>query len=251
MINKIHVKMKANNSMIKNKVFDCLRNKYLSCIAEKPKVCYTISGLQVFHPNTRKELIFDIISANTWRGFHRINSANIGAKQIVSDFFLSAQSLIVKDLYKVKDRATLDCLSDKIADELFKLLSKNIKGEQLKKYNKIRKCVDIYFEHWVLLSCDIPADVRQRLLPLLFVPLDSYKLKFLKSLDPSINLPSNPSMFSINNKSTYSIIQFALQNICSKNNLIAPVALDLIWRERYSMAGEDFFEITINAIKNK
>ena len=50
-------------------------------------------------------------------------------------------------------------------------------------------------------------------------------------------------------KETYDKIQSKLFCFCNSNKISAPIALDLLWRDRYKQKGNDFFELTLAAIK--
>jgi hypothetical protein len=56
-------------------------------------------------------------------------------------------------------------------------------------------------------------------------------------------------MSSVIDKGMYDRIQKKLSDFCKQHKIPAPIALDLLWRDRYEKNGNDFMELTKAAIK--
>ena len=229
------------------KAINSINEKYKKYLLKRPQKKYTIEGISIKCKNSHS-ILLSIVSANTFRGFHKIDKKRKGAKDVVSDYFLKNQVNIKSELVKVNNRDALDKLSHKIALDIRGKLT-NIKPCCLIAYNKTRKLIDLYFEHIVLLSEELTNAQRKRLLPLLFVPLDEQILVKMKPHLSSVVLPSKPTMSSVVCKEAYDKIQCDISSFCKSNKISAPIALDLLWRNRYKKNGSDFLELTLAATK--
>lgn len=217
--------------------------KYNSSLVNNPRKQYVIKGLII-----NNDPLTVIISSNTFRGFHKINKNGKGCKCIAHEYFESNQKRIIKKLGQITNRYELDKFSDKLTNELKQKLT-NIKKEKLKSYNKVRKLIDLYLEHLVLLSSNTFITNRNKLLLILFIPLDQHILTNMRDYLKPEKIPSKPTMSSVIDKAMYDRIQKKLSVFCKQHKIPAPIALDLLWRDRYKKNGNDFMELTKAAIK--
>ncbi len=120
------------------------------------------------------------VAQNTFRGFHRIDKSCSGAKEEFLAYFTSKEYSLINKLLKIDSREDLNDLENMICVEIHDLLS-NCNPNQLSSYNKIRKPVDLYIEHLVAMSKELDG-ARDKLIPFLFLPLDSQILRSLNCL---------------------------------------------------------------------
>jgi hypothetical protein len=216
---------------------------YNRSLVNNPSNLYKIKGLII-----NNDPLTVIISSNTYRGFHKINKNGKGCKCIAHEYFESNQKRIIKKLGQITNRYELDKFSEKLTTELKQKLT-NIKKEKLKSYNKVRKLIDLYLEHLVLLSPNTCISNRNKLLLILFIPLDQHILTNMRDYLKPEKIPLRPTMSSVIDKGMYDRIQKKLSDFCKQHKIPAPIALDLLWRDRYEKNGNDFMELTKAAIK--
>ncbi len=189
------------------------------------------------------------VGPNTFRGFHRINKACPGAKSEFVNYFLEQRAALVHALSAVRTRDDLDRLSNQICKEILNKLS-NCLPAQLNAYNKVRKPVDLYIEHLVAMATELDA-VRARLVPLLFLPLDSQILAhpclFTEAELAANKLSRRASYKDVRTVCMYSALQFLL---AQKAAVIAEamrrpfpvIYFDLIWGNRSHRPGGNLLE---------
>lgn len=189
------------------------------------------------------------VAQNTFRGFHRINKNCTGAKEGFTTYFLSNKKSLVSDLEKVKTRKDLNDLSNRICSEVRIYLS-NCNQTQLKSYNKVRKPVDLYIEHLVAMANELNIH-RERLIPLLFLPIDSQIIAH-----DGLFTSSELTKSGLNRRSTYQEVikedrYDALQELLhQKASVVAQkrerpfyvIYFDLIWNNRHKNWGRNLFE---------
>jgi len=189
------------------------------------------------------------VAQNTFRGFHRVNKLRPGAKEGFINYFLSQRAVLLGALSAVKNRDDLKKLSNHVCESVRTILS-NCSPTQLQAYNKVRKPVDLYIEHLVSMAVELD-EARERLMPLLFLPIDSQILAH-QGLFTDKELKNN----NLSRRSTYKDVTreqvyLALQEILSqKATAIAEarqrpfyvIYFDLIWNGRYKNWGGDLFE---------
>jgi hypothetical protein len=192
------------------------------------------------------------VAQNTFRGFHRIDKSCAGAKEEFLAYFTTQKNRLVDSLSKIENRDDLNELEDSICEEVCRMLS-NCKPNQLDSYNKIRKPVDLYIEHLVSMSNELDH-VRKKLVPLLFLPLDSQVF-----MHPDLFDINDLKNFSLKRKSTYQGVQtketyIALQQLLLtkvvkiSNQIKKPfyvIYFDLIWNDRYKKWGNNLFQTNI------
>lgn len=132
-----------------------------------------VRGTTVVHPDGRIEKII-AVGANTFRGFHRLDKSDTGPQEAFMDFFVAGKRRISIQLDKVRTATDLHELSNRLCAELISELY-NVRPDQLRSYNKVRKPVDLYLEHLVRMARELKP-LRPVLVPLLFLPLDSWIL---------------------------------------------------------------------------
>ena len=111
------------------------------------------------------------VAQNTFRGFHRIETTRSGAKEAFIGYFRERGTSLIASLLKTRTRDQMHDLGNRVCDDVRARLT-NCKQFQLRPYNKIRKPVDLYFEHLVAMAFEL-EHVRAQLVPLLSLPLDS------------------------------------------------------------------------------
>lgn len=207
-----------------------------------------INGSVVSRGNKRKK--FYAVGPNTFRGYHRVDKSQPGASIVFRSFFTTNKRLIIDKLRNVQRREQLHDLEKELAFRIKKQLS-NIKPEVLKSFNKIRKPIDLYLDHLIAMANEC-ADFRERLVPLLFLPLDSEMIA-----SPSIFCESDLRKYGLTTRSTYASITkepiyLDLQetvlarsrSISSQiNQPFHPVYFELIWGDRYQKTGSNLFEL--------
>ncbi|HOA56111.1 MAG TPA: hypothetical protein PK767_06645 [Clostridiales bacterium] len=135
-----------------------------------------IRGVQV--NGTRKKAV-DI---NTTQAFgKKLNYGNfrenkIKAMDVCDTFFLEQKEQIIKVLCTaVKSRNELDEYEHELFKELRDaLLLYSTSSLINESYNRIRKVVELYLEHIVSMAAEIDDDRRKELVPMLFLPIDSW-----------------------------------------------------------------------------
>jgi hypothetical protein len=134
-----------------------------------------VSGTLVGSQAGGTRLMF-AVGQNTFRGFHRINKACAGAKEGFINYFLEQRSALVEALSSVRTHDDLNRISNRICEDVRVRLN-NCSPAQLRAYNKVRKPVDLYIEHLAAMAVELD-EIRLRLVPLLFLPLDSQILAY-------------------------------------------------------------------------
>lgn len=210
-----------------------------------------VNGCKVKDPSSGTTETMYAVSKNTWRGFHRTADSIYGSKEIFTGYFTKNKKTILSALKSVKSMEELDSLEDEICNDIRNNLFGNIKAEQLKSYNKIRKPVDLYIEHIVSMCSEISSEDRIKLSKLMFLPLDS---RIFSS--PYIFDPSELRYYGINNNATFKDVQNSqtyakLQDILFKratdiSKVIGEefhrIYFDLLWNDRYKKRGKNLFE---------
>lgn len=207
-----------------------------------------ITGVLVQAPNGQSRKMA-AVDKNTFRGFHKIDKNSIGAGDVFKHYFTSNKKEILNELKSITSREELHELENEIGGKVKSLLS-NIKPTMLMSYNKIRKPIDLYFEHLITMASEI-SPIRKQLVHFLFLPLDSQMFQ-------------HPELFSINElnkmglsrKSTYTHVASEnmyknLQNIITQKaksltqltgKQFFPIYFDLLWNERFKRRGNNLFE---------
>jgi hypothetical protein len=113
---------------------------------------------------------------DTYRGFHRTDKKTDGAKVAFTSVLRSKKDDIIRSLSKIRNEDELTELENEMGESVRMVLHKTIRKDQLDSYNKIRKPLDIFFEHLVSMEEDF-GSIRRKITPFLFLPLDSWMFK--------------------------------------------------------------------------
>jgi hypothetical protein len=195
-----------------------------------------------------REIVPRAVAQNTFRGFHKLSKERPGAKAAFVGYFEEQASALQDSLAEVHTREQLHALYNQIDKEIRERLS-NCKATQLAPYNKVRKLIDLYVEHLVAMALEL-NEIRPRLVPFLFLPLDSWIIE-----NPGLFSDSELSSHGLSRTSTYSAITseqsyLALQELVrQKANKVAsehgrpfhPIYFDLLWQNRYQRGGDNLF----------
>ena len=98
---------------------------------------------------TYDKLVKKALNHNTYRGFHKIDKTKSGAKVAFEKVLTENSKLVINSLLAAKNESDIDKLENEICKMLKDELKENIKNDQLKSFNKLRKPVDIFIEHVV------------------------------------------------------------------------------------------------------
>src|SRR6266545_2934967 len=207
-----------------------------------------IRGAKVLncHGETR---VIPAVGTNTFRGFHRLDKSAEGPQETFVSFFMSEKRNLITALDKVKTSDSLHELACRIQKKLIQRLG-NIRPEQLRSFNKVRKPVDLYLEHLVSMAEEL-AHLRSILIPLIFLPLDSWILDhqgiFSESELLGLGLSRGLSFGDVTAESTYLALQRLAQSkacaITAKlNTRFHPIYYDLFWNNRFKNWGSNLFE---------
>jgi hypothetical protein len=138
--------------------------------------CGIISGVTV-KGNYSNNKVYKAVSKNTWRAFHRVCKTKPGASVGFQQVLIKCKSKVINDLKKSCCVADVDTLSDFLCDEIRSALKDNFSVQKIQCYNKIRKPIDLYLSHIVAMANDFKKDERQKLVPFLRLPIDSWIAK--------------------------------------------------------------------------
>jgi hypothetical protein len=193
----------------------------------------------VIRRNDGTEAQIIAVGSNTFRGFHRLDKDAEGPQETFVNYFVAQKQSLLDALAKVKTVEQMHTLSNKVREALIRRLS-NISPAQLKPYNKVRKPIDLYFEHLVSLARELES-LRKTLVPLLSLPLDSWILNhsavFSEAEMKGLGLSRGLTYGDIATEDLYLALQRLAQNnasIISKHlgNPFHPIYYDLFWRDR-------------------
>lgn len=201
-----------------------------------PKYAYTdiIRGVRV----CGKTSLQKAVGRNTFRGFYRKSGCDRGASSIFDPYFEEKKAEILESLKKIQSREQLDIYSEKIRQEIKDRLT-NVEEKQLLSYNKTRKPVDLYLEHIVSMAEEISDVDRLRLVPFLFLPLDSWIFSSLQ-----LFTVSDLRLFGLSRRSTYKDVEtrqayeqlhrLTLEKARRVSTSFHPIYFDLLWSERFN-----------------
>lgn len=114
-----------------------------------------------------------VLGSNTYRGFHRLNKSNHGAKYFFCKCLTENKGVVIKRLNETTSENDLISLENELDNKLRGLLIRNISEYQLSSFNKTRKPIDIIIEHLVAMMTELDSYKRKLIVHNLFLPLDS------------------------------------------------------------------------------
>ena len=217
-----------------------------------PKEEYTASEIVfgVYVNNGIKVQKMYAINSNTYRGFHRMDTALPGPKEIIYDYIGSHLPEMIKALKSMTSKEDLDYFAMIITEDLRDQLSANVMSHMLGSFNKVRKPVDLLLEHLVAMSSEL-STCRKALVPLLNIPLDSHLFKsdviFDEGARKELGITKRMSFQHIRSESQYQEIQTYLEEKAQDLSAVFgkdfyPIYFDLIWNDRYERGGKNLFE---------
>lgn len=193
------------------------------------------------------------VAFNTFQGFGRnINGSK--AQNLYIEFMLIIGNALIERLLQIKTRKELSELYDDIFDAVFKLL-KDHGIDRLDSYNRIRKPIDLYIEHIVLLCSDIDKSQRDTLIPFLYLPLDGQMFSSVDVFQNNIDLLKyglnrNSTFGKLKNPNDYQGIQMDVERRAEEISKeisydFYPIYFDMLWRrqtkKRYETTGTNLF----------
>lgn len=193
------------------------------------------------------------ISTNTIRAFHRVDKNRPSIAQDIDAYFITNKHYIISELLEVKNEQELHRLENNICNNIRKLPNLNIDKYKLYEYNLIRKPVDLFIEHFVLLSNEL-NNKRNELIPFLFVPLDKWIINerseycFFETDLRFYGIRAGAGFTSIKDEDIYVKLQALLnRNAKSLSNLTGKyfyrIYFELLWRDRYKNKGGNIWEM--------
>jgi len=202
-----------------------------------PSELYTYDAIILGTKVCGKTKVQKAVGKNTFRGFYRKAGFNRGASAIFDPFFITNKTKILSKLRKISTREEMDQFSNTLREEIKKQLI-NVEERQLESYNKTRKPIDLYIEHIVAMAAELSSSDRARLMPTLFLPLDSW----IFGAD-QIFTETELRAHHLTRRSTYKDvldrgIYMELHEMTRKkahdiSSCFYPIYFDLIWSDRY------------------
>jgi hypothetical protein len=190
------------------------------------------------------------VAPNTLRSFHRIDKTKSGAFLALKSYFTQNQERLVEALSGTSDFQGIHKLENDCCGEIRQELV-NVKPGILGPYNKLRKPVDLYFEHLVGMASEL-AEHRGRLVPLLSLPLDcqviASTLIFSERDLRQQGLSRRSSYGHVLAERSYlelqGIVRDKVAGLSSSLGIpFHPIYFDLIWGGRLEREGRNLFEL--------
>ena len=191
-----------------------------------------------------EELVLKSLGSNTYRGFHRKNNNCLGASHTFRNVLTKKKDYLIHALNNLTSEIELNTLANELCSELKIELSKNIKSMQLQSFNKVRKPVDIVFEHFVAMGEDF-APARKTATPWLFLPLDSQMFQsefiFTAQEAKAQGIKRSFTYKDIKTAQHYADIQNFLKDKAANIGLNHRIYFDLVWNKRFESDGTNLF----------
>lgn len=261
-----------------NKFKKILEKAELIFLRPRPLYQYDeiITGVSVSNRFTKSRAV----EVNSFLYYQRNNLMPERILEVYQSWFISNKQYFLSSAKEMRTKADLEALVEKAYRELVKSLRiahKNIEDEvkilptppkrsppSLDSYNRIRKIIDLYIEHIVAMAKDFGPEDRERIVPMLSLPLDSQifadpdiftaaELRYCKisrKWDESKSAYTTPGYGNLKEKADY----FYLQDLLEKKSLsldlgrpFHPIYFDLKWSRkdnipRYLSQGGNLFE---------
>jgi len=191
-----------------------------------------------------EELVLKSLGSNTYRGFHRKNNNCLGASHTFRDVLTKKKDYLIHALNNLTSEIELNKLANELCSELIIELGKNIKPLQLQSFNKVRKPIDIVFEHFVAMGEDF-APARKTATPWLFLPLDSqiFQSEFIFTAQEAkaLGIKRRFTYKDIQTAQHYTEIQNFLKDKAADIGLNHRIYFDLVWNKRFESNGTNLF----------
>jgi len=191
-----------------------------------------------------EELVLKSLGSNTYRGFHRKSNNCLGASHTFRDVLTNKKDYLIHALNNLASGMELNTLANELCSELIVELSKNIKPSQLQSFNKVRKPIDIVFEHFVAMGEDF-APARKTAIPWLFLPLDSqiFQSEFIFTAQEAkaLGIKRSFTYKDIKTAQDYADIQNLLKEKAANIGLNHRIYFDLVWNKRFESNGTNLF----------
>lgn len=189
------------------------------------------------------------VERNTFRGFHKIDKYGVGSGEVFRDVLVFRKKEILSALEAAQTREEVHKIENDLREDIKSKLT-NIKPKMLTSYNKVRKPLDLYFEHLVAMAKEI-GPFRGKLVKMLFLPLDSQM--FQQSELFTVNDLNNAGVSrrstytNVTTERSYLSLQDAAKKLADSLSRISgknfvPIYFDLLWNERYKRSGANLFE---------
>jgi hypothetical protein len=178
-----------------------------------------------------------VFASNTSRAFTKIDKGAPGAAEIYDQVVLEERQRILRELDAATSRESISSISEWLRGAIIPRLT-NIKPDRLKSFNRTRKPVDLYLMNLVAMGKEF-ASCRDRLVPLLHLPLDA------QMLSKVFDSPTE-SFGTIETQHNYEELQdrsVKLAKWVSKRigRPFYPIYFELLWRDRIARQGTNLF----------
>lgn len=196
-----------------------------------------IEGVMVAYPDGSRGKR-KAVDQKTFRGFYRLPGVARGAQDPCDAFFLTKKAGIRLALNQVSDREGLHRACESWRRELKSALANRIIRKHLEPYGKTRKVIDLYVMNLVAHAKEL-SEFRERLVPLLFLPLDKHMFEKAFTHDElrRFGLSPNSTYGDVKEEATYMSLQKIVQSRTKSltkelGRVVHPIYFDMKWRNR-------------------
>ena len=176
---------------------------------------------------------------------------------VYQNYFISKKNSIIVEISQVTSRNALDTISDDIRSEILKIMKEVEFDTKLNMlyYNRTRKIIDLYFENLVAMAEEF-SPVRLKLVPMLYLPLDSkifkHKLIFEDHELLRCNINRKATYGSLEHKHHYQYLQNQIKwRAMAIDQEFYPIYFDLFWgmrnscNDRFHSWGNNLFQTNL------
>jgi len=178
------------------------------------------------------------------------------AMEVCDEFILSNKDRILKELQsRIRTRKEMNAFGNELSMGLQQaLLAYSTPSLIRESYNRTRKIVDLYLEHIVSMADEIDSETRKQLVPLLFLPIDSWIIRNeIIFDDESIDcwgLTRASSFGDIRTKDLYDEMQKYIEEKADKATRMLgkrfnAIYFDIFWGNRLNMPGGNIFGVQV------
>lgn len=191
------------------------------------------------------------IDRSIWRGFHRINVNEDGAKNIYVGYLIKNKTSIIDAIKKINNLDELNKFSDNLCSEIQALLKETIKNDKLV-YNRIRVPIDLFLEHVISMAKELNC-FRKKLIPFLFVPLDEHtiekcftSIELMKEDSKSITTITDIDSFDEYDRLQKILYKKSIERTKEYGEKYYRIYSELLWHDRYkNCSGGNLFETNL------